>query len=256
MRFPPRNLALVAALLGWLFDGFEMGLFPVVGRTAIADMVRLEGTVTEAERGQNAREMADVVARWYPRITAAFLIGAATGGVLFGWIGDRFGRFRGLTLCVLTYSGCSLLTAFAQAPWQLAVFRFLGGLGMGGEWALGVALLMDYWPEKSRSWIAAMIGAAGNLGFALCGGVAYSIAPATQRILVIISFELEDPDELMEIIGPDWSGTDHWRLLMMIGVVPALLTFFLRLYVPEPPNRITSAGWRARDLWAVLGGAV
>src|SRR6185295_10694274 len=85
---------LIAALLGWLFDGFEMGLFPVVAPSALADLL---DTASSPER---VREIAPLTAR----ITAAFLIGAAAGGVLFGWLGDRIGRVRSLSLSILTYS--------------------------------------------------------------------------------------------------------------------------------------------------------
>ena len=124
-----RTMALVAALLGWLFDGFEMGLFPVVARPAVMELL-----------GDQASDA--LFGRWYGVITAAFLVGAATGGVLFGWLGDRVGRIRAMTLSILTYAIVSALGAFAQQPWHLMVVRFLAALGMGGEWSLGVALVM------------------------------------------------------------------------------------------------------------------
>ena len=86
-----RFLALTAALLGWMFDGMEMGLFPLVGRPA----------TTELLGGPSAHE--SDVAFWYGIVTAAFLIGAATGGVVFGWLGDKVGRIRAMTFSVLTY---------------------------------------------------------------------------------------------------------------------------------------------------------
>ena len=91
-----------------------------------------------------------------------FLIGAASGGVLFGWLGDRLGRVRAMTLSVLTYALFSGLCGFATAAWEVALFRFLAALGMGGEWSLGVALVMELWPNQSRSWLAGIIGAAGK----------------------------------------------------------------------------------------------
>src|SRR3954447_90352 len=125
-------LALTAALLGWMFDGLEMALFPLVARPAIRDLLQ---TDNEA-----------VVNHWFNIATASFLVGAATGGVLFGWLGDRVGRVRAMTLSVLTYSVFSGACGLATAPEQIAVLRFVAALGMGGEWALGVALVMEVWP--------------------------------------------------------------------------------------------------------------
>src|SRR4029079_13395245 len=135
-----RWLALTAALLGWMFDGLEMGLLPLVARPALRELL-----------GSGTGE--DVVGRWFAVITAGFLVGAATGGVLFGWLGDRIGRVRAMTLSVLVYAGCSGLCVFVQTPWQLAGLRFAGALGMGGEWALGVALVMELWSDRSRGWL-------------------------------------------------------------------------------------------------------
>src|SRR6267154_6589347 len=124
-----RWLALTAALLGWMFDGFEMGLFPLVARPAIQNLL------------PNSDESA--VGLWFSVATALFLIGAATGGVLFGWLGDRLGRVRAMTLSILTYALCSGLGGFAVVPWQIVAVRFIAALGMGGEWSLGVALVME-----------------------------------------------------------------------------------------------------------------
>src|SRR5512132_3412491 len=90
-----RWLALIAALLGWMFDGFEMGLFPVIARPALTEVLNA-----------NNLPLSDLDP-WYAQITAAFLVGAATGGVLFGWLGDRIGRVRAMSLSILTYAAFS-----------------------------------------------------------------------------------------------------------------------------------------------------
>src|SRR5947209_8627462 len=133
-----RFLALLAALLGWMFDGMEMGLFPLVADSALPELM-----------GPGAADT--LRANRYGVIMAGFLVGAATGGVLFGWLGDKIGRVRAMMLSVFVYSVCSGLSAFSQEVWQLAALRFLGALGMGGEWALGVALVMEVWPNASRA---------------------------------------------------------------------------------------------------------
>src|SRR3954471_19683419 len=130
-------LALAAALLGWMFDGAEMGIFSMIGRQAVRDLLH-----TNDE---------SVVGLWFGIITAGFLVGAATGGVLFGWLGDRIGRVRAMALSVLTYALCSGLGGFVMAPWQMVLIRFIAALGMGGEWSLGVALVMEVWGGRSRA---------------------------------------------------------------------------------------------------------
>lgn len=238
-----RALALVAALLGWMFDGMEMGLFPLVARSALSELL-----------GPAAAE--NQQALWFGIVTAAFLIGAATGGVLFGWLGDKIGRVRAMTVSVLMYSLCSGLSAASAAPWQLAVLRFFGALGMGGEWALGVALVMEVWPNTSRAWLAGWIGAFGNLGYMACGGIAYGLNRVGGEL----------PGWLTSTGLPqDWAAalTAHgnWRLLMLIGAVPALLTLFIRLFVPESEKwqHEKDAGkasfWSKGDLLGVLVGA-
>src|SRR5205823_9040996 len=88
-------------------------------------------------------------------------------GVVFGWLGDRLGRVRAMTLSILTYSVCSGMAGFAAAPWHVVVVRFFAALGMGGEWSLGVALVMEVWGGRSRALLAGLIGAAANLGYVL-----------------------------------------------------------------------------------------
>ncbi|MFM7056459.1 MAG: MFS transporter, partial [Planctomycetota bacterium] len=141
---------LIAALLGWMFDGFEMGLFPLIGRPALADL--LKSTADDK-----------VAAQWFGVIMAVFLVGAASGGVLFGWLGDKIGRVRAMSLSIVTYAIFTGLCGWASAAWQIAALRFIASLGMGGEWSLGVALVNEIWPGKSRAFIAGLIGAAANV---------------------------------------------------------------------------------------------
>ena len=150
-----RWMALTAALLGWMFDGFEMGLFPLIGGPALNDLL---GPASAAQATQ-----------WFGAIIAVFLVGAATGGVFFGWLGDRIGRVRAMALSIFTYAMFTGLCGFATEAWHIAALRFVASLGMGGEWSLGVALVNEIWPNKSRALIAGLIGAAANLGFLMVG---------------------------------------------------------------------------------------
>ncbi|HEV3080500.1 MAG TPA: MFS transporter [Gemmataceae bacterium] len=230
-------LALAAALLGWMFDGLEQGLFPLVGRTALRSM----GIPQESEVGV-----------WFAVATAGFLVGAASGGVLFGWLGDRIGRVRAMTLSVLTYAIFSGLCGVATGPRQIACLRFCAALGMGGEWSLGVALVMEIWPDRSRALLAGLIGAAANVGFLLCGAVNWGLGQSLPQIESGFA-RLGLPDSWTSFLVAN-SG---WRLLMFTGAAPALLTFFIRLFVPESQRwlheqkRGATSHWATRDLLGV-----
>jgi MFS transporter, SHS family, sialic acid transporter len=188
-------MALTAAFLGWMFDGMEMGIFPLVARPALVEMAP----------ALSPGELDKFVGMWMGRVTALFLLGAATGGLVFGWLGDRIGRVRAMAASILCYSLFTGFSYFAAQPWHLGAFRFIAALGMGGEWSLGVALVMEVWPSKHRPVLAGVIGAAANVGFALIA-VLGIFFPVTR---------------------------DSWRWVMLVGAAPALLTFFIRLFVPE-----------------------
>lgn len=210
-------MALVAAFLGWLFDGFEMGLFPLVARPALRSLAG-PGAASDAFVGE-----------WMGIVTALFLLGAAAGGLVFGWLGDRIGRVRAMAASILAYSLFTGFSYFARSPAELGALRFLAALGMGGEWALGVALVMETWPEKWRPFLAGAIGAAANLGFLLVALVG-KLFPIT---------------------------VESWRWMMLVGASPALLVFFIRLAVPESERwRAASAagGAPARPLREVFSG--
>jgi len=188
-------LALGAAFLGWMFDGLEMGIFPVVARPALQSMAP----------AMDGRDMDQFIGQWMGIITALFLVGAASGGLIFGWLGDRIGRVRAMTASILTYSIFTGCCYFAQLPWHLGLFRFLAAMGMGGEWALGVALVVEWWPEDKRPLMAGVIGAAANVGYLIIGVVTWLFP-----------------------VRPE-----SWRWVMLAGAAPAALALLISLLVPE-----------------------
>lgn len=242
-----RWMALVAALLGWMFDGFEIGMFPLVGRPALTELL---GAASSADAGKAAD-----VNGWFGVIMAVFLIGAATGGVLFGWLGDRIGRVRAMSLSILTYALFTGACGFATEAWHIAVLRFVASLGMGGEWSLGVALVNEVWPARSRAWIAGMIGAASNVGIGLVPVVS----------IVLVSLIASVRSGLSSVLPAAWVesllANQGWRFLMIAGALPALLVFFIRGFVPESERweeeRASgrTSHWAVRDLLATVGGA-
>lgn len=193
-------LVLMAAFLGWLFDGYEIGLFPVIARPALKSLLGAVGD--------------DKVGPWMGWITAGFLVGAACGGLVFGWLGDRIGRVKAMAISILTYSLVTGLGYFAASPSHLALVRFVSALGMGGQWSLGVALVMECWPEKWRPLLAGAIGAAANVGFLLVGLTArmYHVTP------------------------------ESWRWMLVVAAFPAFLVVFIMLLVPESERWRQSVG--------------
>ena len=207
-------LVLVAAFLGWMFDGMEQGLFPMVARSALKDLL-----------GQAASEAA--VGEWTSYIMAAFLLGAACGGVAFGWLGDRIGRVRAMALTILVYSGFIGTCCFAAHPWQLAVLQFFAATGMGGEWALGVAIVVECWPDRLRPMLSGAIGSASNCGFLLVGslGMMFPVTP------------------------------DHWRWVVATCAAPAALALVILAFVPESQRWQESARRASGDpLREIFGG--
>ncbi|HZZ45167.1 MAG TPA: MFS transporter [Tepidisphaeraceae bacterium] len=185
-------LVLLAAFLGWMFDGLEMGIFPQISRPALTQLLTQSGDLPH-------------MAWWNQFIAAMFLWGAAVGGLLFGYLGDRIGRVKAMSISIVIYSIFTGLLYFVQSPSQLATLRFVAAIGMGGEWALGVALVMEVWDAKHRPVLAGLIGAASNVGFVLISAVGAKI-----RI-----------------------DQSNWRLIVLAGAAPALLTFIIQLFVPE-----------------------
>jgi hypothetical protein len=134
----------LAAWLGWFFDGLDMHLYTLVALPFVAELMHMPaGSAAVHEH-----------ASW---IMAAFLLGWALGGGFFGMIGDRLGRSRALILTILTYACFTGLSYFAQSWEELALYRFLAALGIGGEWAVGASLLSETWPSAWRTTLAAVL---------------------------------------------------------------------------------------------------
>ncbi len=230
-----RTAALLAAVLGWLFDGLEMGLFPLVAGPALTELAGPDKAAQDA---------------WKGAIYAGFLLGAAAGGIFFGWLADRVGRIRALSWSILCYALCSGLSACVTDAWQLLLLRTIASLGMGGEWAVGVALVREIFPRGRAAFLAALIGAAANFGIllmALMGWWMGHEAGALGRMLGSVLGE----SSVSFLMGADHSG---WRLLFLIGALPALMTFFIRRHVPESPRweeaHRTSAAPRISEIFA------
>jgi MFS family permease len=238
-------LALAAALLGWMFDGLEQGLFPLVGRDALKELV-----------GESADANFEV---WFGAIMAFYLVGAACGGLLFGWLGDRIGRVRAMVLSIATYAVFSGMCGFSTQAWHLGVLRTLSSLGMGGEWALGVALVMEIWPAKYRPMLAGVIGAAANVGMLLVGLMGLGLSQIIKDLGGVLQ-SVGMPQTWVEPL----LANSGWRLILFLGAGPAVLAFFIQIFVPEserwrhaaattPKNKVSDIFKGGLGRMAILG---
>ncbi|MBN2292869.1 MAG: MFS transporter [Pirellulales bacterium] len=198
-------LVLVSAFLGWMFAGMVMVLIPLAGRSAAISFL---GPGQEAEVGN-----------WFSRYICAFLLGAATGGLLFGWLGDRVGRAKAMGWSILCYSIVTGLTYFVTSPEQLLVLRFVACLGVGGMWPNGVSLASEAWSNVSRPVLAGLIGTSANLGFMLLSTIA-----------------------MFKPVTPE-----SWRWLMLVCAIPVFLGIVVLVFVPESPRWLAGQMAKAGD---------
>jgi len=177
---------LVAAALGWGLDGFDVMLYSMV----LPVMMKSLG-IPKAMGGLPNTFM---------------LLASGIGGILFGFIADRIGRKKALMLSILTYSVCSLGSGLATSLFVLAIFRFVLGLGMGGEWNTGATLVAETWPTHLRAKALSIVQSAWAWGLAAAALVAGIVLNLTHQ---------------------------NWRFVFFVGILPALVTLWIRKGVPE-----------------------
>lgn len=158
------------------------------------------------------REEFDLSRPMMGALTSVALVASAAGGILFGHLADRLGRVRAMTLSILIYSGATAGLATATALWQLVAWRILVGIGMGGEWSAGSVLVAETWPAQHR---------AKAMGIMQSGWAIGALFAAALAALVLEPF--------------------GWRVLFLIGVLPAFAAFVIRRTVEEPQV------WRERE---------
>jgi MFS family permease len=194
---------LFVASLGWLFDTMDQQLFTIARRPAIRKLIEPSPGV-EADKGQ--------VTAYSGYATSIFLIGWGTGGIIFGILGDLIGRAKIMMLTILLYSLFTGLSAFSTGFVDFAFYRFLTGLGVGGEFAVGVSLVAEVMPDRARPFALGLLqalSAVGNITAAVTGIVLAYLARAG-------------------VIG------EAWRIMFVIGAVPALLALFVFWQLKEP----------------------
>ncbi|MDP2319295.1 MAG: MFS transporter [Acidobacteriota bacterium] len=182
---PAAKKALIAASLGWLLDAFDVMLYALILTAVVKDL-----DLTLATGGQ---------------LASLTLAASALGGLVFGVIADKLGRTRALSLSILLYSVFTFACGLAQNVWQLAIFRFLLGLGMGGEWASGATLVSETWPEKHRGKALGIMQSCWAIGYGAAAVVVALVLP-----------------------------TYGWRAVFFVGIIPALFTLWIRKNLEEP----------------------
>jgi MFS family permease len=182
---PAQRRSLTAASLGWMLDSMDVMLYSMVLAYLMRDL-----------------EMSKSTAGLLGSIT---LIASAAGGLLFGVIADRLGRTRALMGSIGIYSVFTAACGFSQTVPQLAMFRIALGLGMGGEWASGAALVAETWPAEHRGKALAIVQSSWAVGYAIAAVIT-------------------------AIVLPRWG----WRAVFFVGVLPALFTIWIRRAVEEP----------------------
>ena len=199
-------LVLLIASLGWVFDVFEGQIFVASMRDAMPALLGLESDN-------------ESVTAWNNIAFGFFLLGGAVGGVFFGVVSDRIGRSKTMIYTILFYSLFTCLSAFAQAPWQMVLLRFLVAMGVGGEWAVASAMVAEVMPTRSRPVMSSIFHASSVFGTLL--------AAATIAMLI------GNPELNAQLAEAGWEG---WRIGFAIGVLPALLTVWIRWKLREPES--------------------
>ena len=185
-------LVLIVASLGWVFDAFEGQLYNLTRADMLPDLLHVQAND-------------QLVKIWGERFLGIFLIGGTLGGWLFSSLADKWGRNPVMALTILFYSLFSGLTACATEVWHVGALRFLVAMGVGGEWAVGAALVAEVFPKHARERAGGIFHATSVAGLWLAAGAGLLV------------------------------GT-HWRTAYLLGVIPALLVLWVRLSIKEPEN--------------------
>ncbi|HKD37868.1 MAG TPA: MFS transporter [Pirellulales bacterium] len=196
---------LSVAALGWLFDCLDQQLFTLARRPAMISLLHAPG---------GGAPTADQIDGYAGYATSIFLMGWATGGIIFGVLGDRIGRAKTMLWTILLYSLFTGLSALSTGFWDFAAYRFLTGLGVGGEFAVGVALVAEAMPDRARPFALGLLqalSAVGNVSAAL--------------INMTLGWMVESGQ-----IDPG----NAWRYMFVVGTIPALMAVVVFKYVKEP----------------------
>ena len=185
-------LVVLIASAGWVFDAFEGQLFNVQRNQMLADILHVAPDDPE-------------VRKWGDIFLGIFLVGGSLGGILFGWLGDRWGRKPTMVLTILFYSIFSGLTYFATALWHIGALRFLVAMGVGGEWAVAAALVAEAVAPHARAHMSGFFHSTSIIGTWIAAWVGIATGA-------------------------------NWRVTFLVGIIPSLLVVWVRARVEEPES--------------------
>jgi len=202
------------ASLAWLFDCLDQQIFLLFRNSALESLLP-KGTDPS------------VVKEYGGYATSIFVVGWATGGLIFGAVGDKIGRARTLTITVLLYSVFTGLSALSQHWYDFAIYRFVTGLGVGGVFGLAVALVADTLPERSRTPALGLLQALSAVGNITAGIISMKLGAMMGQGTLFSKLNLQP-----------------WQVAFLIGSIPAFLCVFIQLRLKEPEKwvRARAAG--------------
>ncbi len=187
------------ALLAWLFDCLDQQFFNLARDAAMDDLLVNKADATV----------------YGPYTTSVFLVGWAIGGLIFGALGDRYGRARILTICVLLYSVCTGLSSFSTSFFDFCLYRLVTGMGVGGVFGLAVALVADSVPDSARAPALGFLESLSTWGNILAGFIGMGIGALAARHLLPF-------------------GLKAWQTIFLVGALPAFLCVFVLRQLKEP----------------------
>ncbi len=191
-------LVLAVAIMGWMFDTMAQWLFVFAKQPAMRTLVP---GVSEADLN------------WYIGIaTMCMMLGWATGGLFFGMVGDRLGRTKTMAITILMYAGFTGLSGLSQNWMQFIALRFLTGLGIGGEFAAGAALVAETFPDHSRPTALALLQSMSAIGNIMSGVINLTLTSIVSSVDTV------------------------WRYIFLVGILPGILVFIILWYIREPQS--------------------
>ena len=200
---------LIVASLGWLFDTMDQQLFIIARKPAMAEL--LGRSILDPE-----------IDRFSGYATTIFMLGWATGGLVFGMLGDRWGRAKTMLVTIIVYSAFTGLSALSVTWWDFSIYRFLTGMGVGGEFAAGASLVAEVMPARARPYALGFLQALSAIG---------------NMTAACISFALPPKAQIHGVVG--------WRLMFLVGIVPSILVIFVRRRLKEPESWVRAKEARA-----------
>ncbi len=195
---------LLVTMLAWGLDGFDGSLFALIAGPAVTEVLTVDGVAPEAS----------AVTYHIGLAVSLYLLGWAIGSISLGVLADYIGRVRVLTIGIITFAVFTALTAVATEFWQIALFRFIAGIGSGVEYPVGVALIAEVWNNKYRARATSLMASGYAAG--------YFLASVTFGLI----------------------GQHGWRVVMLVTVAPILVVFVMRQFVREPQAAVDAVAER------------